>query len=125
MILGHCIIFTILTGGEKMTRLRELLEENNVMQKDVAEAIGYLPKTFGNYVRGDRELDHAGICKVCDYFGCTADYLLGRTSARLPALTDEQDELVRTYEALPLAIRQAVDGLMAPYRAGAEQKKAL
>ena len=108
-----------------MTRLRELLEENNIMQKDVAEAIGYLPKTFGNYVRGDRELDHEGICKVCDYFGCTADYLLGRTSARLPALTDEQDELVRTYEALPLAIRQAVDGLMAPYRAGAEQKKAL
>ena len=37
----------------------------------------------------------------------------------------EQDELVRTYEALPLAIRQAVDGLMAPYRAGAERKKAL
>ena len=28
-----------------MTRLRELLEENNIMQKDVAEAIGYLPKT--------------------------------------------------------------------------------
>ena len=47
------------------------------------------------------------------------------SAARRPSLTDEQDELVRTYEALPLAIRQAVDGLMAPYRAGAGQKKAL
>ena len=108
-----------------MTRLRELIEEKNMMQKDVAADLGYPAQTLGNYVRGDREIDHEGICKVCDYFGCTADYLLGRTSARLPALTDEQDELVRTYEALPLAIRQAVDGLMAPYRAGSEQKKAL
>ena len=112
-------------GGEKMTKLKDLIEEKNMMQKDAAADLGYPAQTFSHYVRGDREIDHEGICKVCDYFGCTADYLLGRTSARLPALTDEQDELVRTYEALPLAIRQAVDGLMAPYRAGSEQKKAL
>ena len=108
-----------------MTRLRELIEESGLTQKDIGADLGYPRSTFNNYICDSRELDHAGICKVCDYFGCTADYLLGRTSARLPALTDEQDELVRTYEALPLAIRQAVDGLMAPYRAGAEQKKAL
>ena len=108
-----------------MTRLRELIEEKNMMQKKVADDLGYPRSTFNNYICDQRELDHEGICKVCDYFGCTADYLLGRSDARLPALTDEQDELVRTYEALPLAIRQAVDGLMAPYRAGSEQKKAL
>ncbi|MBQ6399120.1 MAG: helix-turn-helix transcriptional regulator [Clostridia bacterium] len=108
-----------------MTRLRELIEERSITQQAVANDLGWPRRTLNNYVCGTREMDHAGICKVCDYFGCTADYLLGRTSARLPALTDEQDELVRTYEALPLAIRQAVDGLMAPYRAGSEQKKAL
>ena len=108
-----------------MTRLRELIEERNLTQTDLAEALGWERRTLNHYVCGTREMDHAGICKICDYFGCTADYLLGRTSARLPSLTDEQDELVRTYEALPLAIRQAVDGLMAPYRAGAERKKAL
>lgn len=108
-----------------MTRLRQLIEEKRMMQKDAAADLGYPPQTFSHYVCGDRELDHEGICRVCDYFGCTADYLLGRTSARLPALSEEQDELVRTYEALPLAIRQAVDGLMAPYRAGSKEKKAL
>ena len=108
-----------------MTRLRDLMEEKDLMQKDVAKDLGYLPKTFGNYVRGDRELDHEGICKVCDYFGCTADYLLGRSSARLPAVSEEEDDLIRTYAALPLEIRRAVDGLMAPYRSDAEQKKAL
>ena len=108
-----------------MTRLRELIEEKNMMQKDVAAALGYPPQTFSHYVRGDREIDHEGICKICDYFGCTADYFLGRTSARLPALTPEQDKLVRTYKDLPLEIRRAVDVLMEPYRKNAEEKKAL
>lgn len=108
-----------------MTRLRELIEEKNLTQQAVANDLGWPRRTLNNYVCGTRELGYDGIVAVCDYFGCTADYLLGRTSARLPSLTDEQDELVRTYEALPLAIRQAVDGLMAPYRAGAGQKKAL
>ena len=108
-----------------MTRLRELIEEKGVTQKDVAEDLGYQRVTFGHYVRGDREIDHEGICKVCDYFGCTADYLLGRSSARLPAVSEEEDDLIRTYNALPLEIRRAVDGLMAPYRSAAEEKKAL
>lgn len=108
-----------------MTRLRELIEEKDLTQKAVADDLGWPRRTLNNYVCGTRELDHEGICKVCDYFCCTADYLLGRSAARLPAFTEEQDELVRTYEALPLAIRQAVDGLMAPYRAGSKEKKAL
>ena len=108
-----------------MTRLRELIDEKGVTQKDVAEDLGYQRVTFGHYVRNDRELDHEGICKVCDYFGCTADYLLGRSTARLPAVSEEDDDLIRTYAALPLEIRRAVDGLMAPYRAATEEKKAL
>ena len=108
-----------------MTRLRELIEESGLTQKDVGTDLGYPRSTFNNYICDSRELDHEGICKVCDYFGCTADYLLGRTSARLPALTAEQDELVRTYESLPLEIRRAVDVLMEPYRKNAEEKKAL
>ena len=50
-----------------MTRLRELIEEKNMMQKDVAADLGYPAQTLGNYVRGDRELDHEGICRVCEY----------------------------------------------------------
>ena len=108
-----------------MTRLRELIEESGVTQKAVAEDLGWPRTTFNNYICDAREMDHAGICKVCDYFGCTADYLLGRSTARLPAVSEEDDDLIRTYAALPLEIRRAVDGLMAPYRSAAENKKAL
>ena len=53
-------------GGEKMTRLKELIEEKNMMQKDAAADLGYPAQTFSHYVRGNREIDHEGICKVCD-----------------------------------------------------------
>ena len=108
-----------------MTRLRELIEESGLTQKAIAEELGWPRRTFNNYSCGTRELDHAGICKVCDYFGCTADYLLGRSTARLPVISDEDADLISTYAALPLEIRRAVDGLMAPYRSAAENKKAL
>lgn len=107
-----------------MTRLRDLIDEKGLLQKDVAEDLGYPRTTFNNYVCGFRELDHEGIIRVCDYFGCTADYLLGRTDNRLPAVSDDDASLIAAYHALPLEIRRAVDGLMAPYREKAEGKNA-
>lgn len=107
-----------------MTRLRELMEESGKFQRDVAAELGYPRTTFNNYICDSRELDHDGIRKVCDYFGCTADYLLGMSSFRLPAVTEKQARFLDAYDALPPAIREAVDGLMAPYMVTAEKKKA-
>ena len=107
-----------------MTRLRELIEESGLMQKDVADSLGWPHTTFGNYVRNVRELDHAGICKVCDYFGCTADYLLGRSDNRYPSITEKQAAMLQSYENAIPDIQRAVDGLLAPYAAAAEEKNA-
>lgn len=104
-------------------RLRELIEEKKVTQKDVAADLGWPRRTLNNYVCGTREPDYASLCQLCDYFGCTADYMLGRSDNRLPAVTEEQAALIRTYESLPIPIRQAVDGLLAPYAAEAAEGK--
>ena len=69
-----------------------------------------------------RQLDPATIGALCDLFGCTSDYLLGRSDFRDPVVTNEDAQLLQTYHALPLEIRRAVDGLMTPYRQAAEQK---
>ena len=107
-----------------MTRLSELVEESGKMKKDISAELGYPPQTFSNYIRETRELDHDGIRKVCGYFGCTSDYLLGMSSFRLPAVPEKQARFLDAYDALPPAIREAVDGLMAPYMVTAEKKKA-
>lgn len=105
-----------------MKRLRELIDSHNLKQKQLAADLGYPLQTFNNYVRGEREPDLAAINKICDYFGCTADYLIGRSDVPYSAVTDADAQLLQTYHALPLEIRRAVDGLMEPYRQAAEQK---
>lgn len=107
-----------------MTRIRELIEEKGVTQKQVAEDLGWPRRTLNNYVCDSREPDFASLRLLCDYFGVTADYMLGWSSFRHPAVTEEQATLLQAYEQLPLAIREAVDGLMAPYRVGSSQKSA-
>jgi len=97
-------------------RLRELIEESGKNQKQVAEDLGWPRRTLNNYVCESREPDYSSLSKICDYFGCTADYILGRSENRLPVVSNEDAQLLETYHALPLEIRRAVDGLMAPYR---------
>lgn len=103
-------------------RLRDLIEESGKTQKQVAEDLGWPRRTLSNYVCETREPDYASLCRLCDYFGCTADYLLGRSSVRRLAVSKREDDLLRTYDALPLEIRRAVDGLMEPYRAAVQEK---
>ncbi len=108
-----------------MIRLRDMIAEKGITQKQAAEDLGWPRRTLNNYVLGTREPDNEALCKLCDYFGCTADYLLGRSESRLPSMTDEDAAILRAYHALPLQIRQAVDGLLAPYAAEAGEKNAV
>lgn len=105
-----------------MTRLRELIEEKGFTQKQVALDLGWPRKTFNNYVCGNREPDYDALCRLCDYFGCTSDYFLGRSENRLPVISEKDAETLRVYNSLPLEIRRAVDGLMDPYRETAKEK---
>ena len=105
-----------------MKRLRELIDSHNLKQKQLAADLGYPLQTFNNYVRGEREPDLAAINKICDYFGCTSDYLIGRSDVPYSAVTDADAQLLKTYHALPMEIRRAVDGLMEPYREAAKGK---
>ena len=107
-----------------MTRLRELIEEKNMMQKKVADDLGYPRSTFNNYICDQRELDHEGICKVCDYFGCTADYLLGRSSARLPVISDNEAALLEAFKAAPENMQDGIRTMLAPYMVAEEKKRA-
>ena len=106
-----------------MIRLRELRERANMTQRQVAAVINVRNTAVSQYERGDRQLDPDKICVFCDLFGCTADYLLGRSASPLPVISPEDAAVLQAYHALPLEIRKAVDGLLAPYRSVSEEKK--
>ena len=60
-----------------MKKLRELREEKNISQKALGKEIGVDNRTISQYETGLREPDFQILKKLCDFFGVTADYLLG------------------------------------------------
>ena len=68
----------------------------------------YTPGTISNYEKGRHLPDAERLIKIADYFSVTTDYLLGRSSANLPAdvfsapLLDEMTagEMIQLVQAL-------------------------
>lgn len=79
-------------------RLRELLELNNLSQKQLGEKLNIAPSTIGNYVRNIREPDHATLLVFADYFNVSVDFLLGSNARN--ELNDEEQMLLTVYNGL-------------------------
>ena len=108
-----------------MNRIRSLREASGWTQTQLGKKIGAARNTISGYETEERQLTPALICTFCDIFGCTADYLICRSDAPLPSVTQQQAEILRAYDALPAEIRKAVDGLLAPYIVPENKKEAV
>lgn len=59
-------------------KLKDLREEEGLLQKDVAKALGISRSTYTNYEQETREPSLDMVVKLCDFFDVSADYILGR-----------------------------------------------
>lgn len=89
-----------------MNRIRELRRQVGWLQSDLAEHLNTTQQSVARYEKGDRGLDVETIFKLCDIFGCTADYLLGRSPVRSFSLTDAEAQLLQGFHALSPAGRE-------------------
>ena len=106
-----------------MNRIRDLRTSSGMSQAQLGAKIGCVGQTISKFENETRQLDPPTICALCDIFGCTADYLLGRSDVRRTSITPEQDAILRAYDSLPIEIRKAVDGLIAPYMVPEKKKE--
>jgi len=60
--------------------LAELRREQGLSQRRAAGDLHISQALLSHYENGAREPGLAFLCRVCDYYGVTADYLLGRVS---------------------------------------------
>lgn len=60
-------------------RLQELKTARNIMQKDVATAIGVPLRTYQRYEYGEGYPQLPTLIKIADFYGVSLDYLAGRT----------------------------------------------
>lgn len=106
-----------------MNRIRELRQSMGWTQTQLGARVGMAKTTISGYEKGDHQVDPEMICKLCDLFSCTADYLLGRSESPLPVISPEDAAVLDAYHALPLELRRAVDAILEPYRTAASEKK--
>ena len=59
-------------------RIRDLREDSDKTQKQIAELLNMQPTVYQRYERGERELPPWAAIKLADYYGITLDYLVGR-----------------------------------------------
>ena len=60
-------------------RVRDLREDNDKTQKDIAMYLNMQTTVYQRYERGERELPLWAAIKLADYYNVTLDYLVGRT----------------------------------------------
>lgn len=99
-----------------MNRIRELRVKNGWRQQDLAERMHTKQQTVARYESEQLGIDAETICRLCDIFGCTADYLLCRSETPAPVISEEAAALLFAYEHAPREIQEIVDGALARYK---------
>ena len=61
-------------------RIRDLREDHDKTQKQIAELLNMQLTVYQRYERGERELPLWAAIRLADYYGITLDYLVGRDS---------------------------------------------
>ena len=65
-------------------RIRDLREDKELKQKDIAELLHISQATYSRYETGDLDIPHSALQQLADYYKTSVDYLLGRTDQKEP-----------------------------------------
>ena len=67
-----------------MKRLKELREENEKLQKDIAKKLNMKQQQYQRYENGITEIPVTLLNILADYYKTSIDYIVGRTNERKP-----------------------------------------
>lgn len=62
-------------------RIRDLREDRDLTQKQIAQYLMCDQSLYSKYERGEREIPLNLIIKLADYYGVSIDYLVGRENS--------------------------------------------
>lgn len=63
-------------------RIKGLREDSDIKQKELADALGVSQRAYSHYENGTRKLPLDILIALAEYYGCSTDYLLGRTERK-------------------------------------------
>jgi transcriptional regulator with XRE-family HTH domain len=65
-------------------RIRNLREDKDLSQTQMAAYLGCSQRVYSNYERGELDIPTAILIKLADYHQTSTDYLLNRTTVKKP-----------------------------------------
>ena len=65
-------------------RLRNLREDKDLKQKDIADLLKVHQTTYSDYELGKLNIPVAALHTLADFYSVSIDYLLGRTCQKTP-----------------------------------------
>lgn len=65
-------------------RLRDLREDSDLRQQDIAELLQITQTVYSRYERGFQTIPVLHLLKLADFYHTSTDYILGRTNERKP-----------------------------------------
>ena len=63
-------------------RIRDLREDHDLTQKQVAEMLGMSQTGYSKYETGENDVPTHILIKLADFYNTSTDYILGRTDKR-------------------------------------------
>ena len=60
-------------------RIKDLREDHDLKQKEIAAVLACSQRVYSNYERGDLDIPTQILIKLADYYDVSVDYILGRT----------------------------------------------
>ncbi len=86
-----------------MNRIKDLREDRDLRQMDVANAVGIDQRSLSNYETGKTNPDSETVVKLARFFGVSCDYLLGVSSQNLTdnrQIVKELEEIKKRLEEI-------------------------
>ena len=84
-------------------RIKDLREDRDMRQSDLATATGIDQRTISNYETGKTSPDSYALIKLADFFDVSIDYLVGRTTTDTSTGTKRReiiDDIITKLEEL-------------------------
>lgn len=65
-------------------RLKELREDNDIKQRDLAQRLNILQNTYSQYENGQRQIPLNTLIKLAIFYDTSVDYILELTDEKRP-----------------------------------------
>ena len=74
----------IINGDSMHLRIRDIREDKDLTQKQVAEYLLCDQSLYSKYERGERPIPLEAVVKLAEFYGTSVDYLVGLTDTPKP-----------------------------------------